>query len=365
MRGRPVRQMTMLAPTSPDELVPQDHPIRRIKPVVEEVLRSLSPTFDAMYAEKGRISVPPEHLLKASLLMALYSIRSERQFCERLRYDLLFKWFLGLNVEDVGFDHSTFSKNRYRLLRHKVAAQFFAAVVEQARLRRYLSDQHFTVDGTLLEAWASVKSFRPKDGYGGATGGGGGRNPDVNYRGEKRSNATHSSITDPEARLARKGNAQEAKLYYSGNVLMENRNGLIVDLDLLEATGFAEREAGLDLLRRQRRRGRRRRLTVAGDRGYDTRGFVAGCRELAVTPHLARNTTNRRSAIDRRTTRHAGYAVSQRVRKRVEEIFGWVKTVGGGRKLRYIGRERNREWLLLTGAAYNLVRIGTLAAQNV
>jgi len=221
------------------------------------------------------------------------------------------------------------------------------------------------VDGTLLEAWASVKSFRPKDGDGGATGGGGGRNPDVNYRGEKRSNATHSSITDPEARLARKGNAQEAKLYYSGNVLMENRNGLIVDLDLLEATGFAEREAGLDLLRRQRRRGRRRRLTVAGDRGYDTRGFVAGCRELAVTPHLARNTTNRRSAIDRRTTRHAGYAVSQRVRKRVEEIFGWVKTVGGGRKLRYIGRERNREWLLLTGAAYNLVRIGTLAAQNV
>lgn len=360
MRGKPVRQMTMLAPTSPDELVPQDHPIRRIRPVVEEVLRSLSPTFDAMYAEKGRISVPPEHLLKASLLMALYSIRSERQFCERLRYDLLFKWFLGLNVEDVGFDHSTFSKNRHRLLKHRVAAQFFAAVVEQARLRRYLSNQHFTVDGTLLEAWASVKSFRPKDGDGDGTAGGG-RNPDVNFHGEKRTNATHRSTTDPEARLARKGNAQPAKLCYAGHVLMENRNGLIVDLDLTEADGFAERTAGLDLLRRQRRRGRRR-LTIAGDRGYDTRGFVAGCRELSVTPHLARNTTKQRSAIDGRTTRHAGYAVSQRVRKRVEEIFGWVKTVGGGRKLRYIGRERNRDWLLLTGAAYNLVRMGKLAS---
>jgi transposase len=364
MRGKPVRQMTMLAPTSPDELVPQDHPIRRIKPVVEEVLGSLSPTFDAMYAENGRISVPPEHLLKASLLMALYSIRSERQFCERLRYDLLFKWFLGLNVEDVGFDHSTFSKNRYRLLRHRVAAQFFAAVVEQARLRRYLSNQHFTVDGTLLEAWASVKSFRPKDGDGDGTAGGGGRNPDVNFHGEKRTNATHCSTTDPQARLARKGNSQAAKLCYAGHVLMENRNGLIVDLELTEADGFAERTAGLDLLRRQRGRSRRR-LTIAGDRGYDTRGFVAGCRELSVTPHLARNTTKRRSAIDRRTTRHAGYAVSQRVRKRVEEIFGWVKTVGGGRKLRYVGSERNRDWLLLTGAAYNLVRMGKLASTTV
>jgi transposase len=360
MRGKPVRQMTMLAPTSPEELVPEDHPIRRIRPVVEEVLSSLSPTFDAMYAEKGRISVPPEHLLKASLLMALYSIRSERQFCERLRYDLLFKWFLGLNVEDVGFDHSTFSKNRHRLLKHRVAAEFFFAVVEQARLRRYLSNQHFTVDGTLLEAWASVKSFRPKDGDGDGTAGGGGRNPEVNFHGEKRTNATHHSTTDPEARLARKGNTQPAKLCYAGHVLMENRNGLIVDLDLTEADGFAERTAGLDLLRRQRRRGRRR-LTIAGDRGYDTRGFVAGCRELSVTPHLARNTTKQRSAIDGRTTRHAGYAVSQRVRKRVEEIFGWVKTVGGGRKLRYIGCERNRDWLLLTGAAYNLVRMGKLA----
>src|SRR5438132_13432465 len=241
MRGRPVRQMTMLAPTSPDELVPQDHPIRRIKPVVEEVLRSLSPTFDAMYAEKGRISVPPEHLLKASLLMALYSIRSERQFCERLRYDLLFKYFLDLNVDDEGFDHSTFSKNQERLLTQEIADRFFAAVVRQAHLRRYLSGEHFSVDGTLLEAWASHKSFRPKDG-GGNRPSGPGRNAEVDYHGERRSNETHQSTTDPEARLARKGDGQPAKLSYAGHLLMEHRNALIAGMDLTDATGYAERE---------------------------------------------------------------------------------------------------------------------------
>jgi transposase len=360
MRGKAVRQVTMLTTTTPDDLVPQDHPIRRIKPVVEEVLRSLSPTFDAMYAENGRVSVPPEHLLKATVLMALFSIRSERQFCEQLHFNLLYKWFLDLNTEDPGFDHSTFSKNRQRLLEHQVADQFFAAVVEQARLKRYVSDDHFTVDGTLLEAWASIKSFKPKDGDGdsGSEDAGVGRNPEVNFRGQKRSNATHCSSTDPEARLARKGNGQEAQLCYAGHALMENRNGLLVDLELTTATGYAEREAALLMLGRQRRRDRR---TVGADKGFDTKDFRDGCRGLKVTPHVAQNTSNRRSSIDGRTSRHAGYAVSQRVRKRVEEIFGWTKTVGGGRKLRFKGRERNRSWLLFTGAAYNLVRMGNLA----
>jgi len=356
MRGKNVGQVTMLSALTPEQLVPQDHPIRRIKPVVEAALHELSPSFDAMYSERGRVSVPPETLLKSSLLMALYTVRSERQFCERLRYDLLFKWFLDLNVEDEGFDHSTFSKNRQRLLEHEVAGQFFAAVVEQARLRRYVSDDHFTVDGTLLEAWASVKSFKPKDG---GPSSGGGRNPDVDFHGQKRSNATHQSTTDSEARLARKGNSQEAKLAYGAHVLMENRHGLVVDMELTAATGYGERETALVLL--GRRKGRRRRATVGADKGYDTRDFVAGCRAQGVTPHLARHTTKRRSAIDGRTTRHPGYAVSQRVRKRVEEIFGWTKTVGGGRKLRYVGLERNRAWALLTGAAYNLVRMSNLA----
>jgi transposase len=358
MRGKEVRQVLMLSTLTPEQMVPQDHPIRRIKPVVETALRRLGPRFDAMYSKQGRVSVPPETLLKSSLLMALYSVRSERQFCERLRYDLLFKWFLDLNVEDEGFDHSTFSKNRQRLLDHEVAEQFFAEVVEQARLRNYVSDEHFTVDGTLLEAWASVKSFKPKDGD--PPSGGAGRNPDVDFHGQKRSNATHQSTTDPQARLARKGNSHEAKLAYGAHVLMENRHGLVVDMELAAATGYAERETALALLGR-RKKGRHRRATLGADKGYDTRDFVASCRALGVTPHLARHTTKRRSAIDGRTTRHPGYATSQRVRKRVEEIFGWVKTVGGGRKLRYVGLERNRMWALLTGAAYNLVRMSNLA----
>jgi transposase len=360
MRGKAFRQISMLTSTTPEDLIPADHPIRRIKAIVEPILATLSPTFDAMYAEGGRHSIPPERLLKSCLLIAFYSVRSERQFCERLQYDLLFKWFLDMNIEEPAFDATSFTKNRDRLLQHEVAHRFFAAVVAEAKRRRLMSSQHFTVDGTLLEAWASLKSFRPKDddpGSGSAEGGG--RNPDVDYRGHKRSNATHASTTDPEARLARKGNAQEAKLYYSGHVLMENRNGLVAEVSLTQATGYAEREAALQLLGRQ---GGRHRRTVAADKGYDTRDFVAGCRALEVTPHLARNTTNRRSAIDERTTRHPGYAISQRVRKRVEEIFGWVKTVGGGRKLRYIGLERNHQWAVFTAAAYNLVRIINLTA---
>jgi transposase len=360
MRGTTTRQATMLSTLTTDSLIPMEHPIRRIKPVVEAVLAELAPEFDAMYARTGRQSVPPEHLLKATVLMALYSIRSERQFCERLRYDLLFKFFLELNVDDEGFDHSTFSRNRERLLSHEIADRFFAAVVQQAHLRRYISGEHFSVDGTLLEAWASHKSFRPKDGGSGDPPPPG-RNAEVDYHGEQRSNETHQSTTDPEARLARKGNGVAAKLSYAGHLLMENRSALIADMELTSATGYAERETALTLLRRLPTPARRR--TVGGDKGYDTRDFIAGCRELGVTPHVSQNTSNRRSAIDGRTTRHHGHVTSLRIRKRIEEPFGWMKTIAGGRKLRYIGLERNRAWFLMTGAVYNLIRITALDAQ--
>jgi transposase len=361
MRGTTNLQVTMLSTLTSDSLIPADHPIRRIKPVVEAVLADLEPEFGAMYAATGRHSVPPEQLLKATVLMALYSIRSERQFCERLRCDLLFRFFLDLNVDAEGFDPSTFSKNRERLLKQEIADRFFAVVVKQAHLRRYISGEHFSVDGTLLEAWASHKSFRPKDDGGKGGPPTMGRNPEVDYHGERRSNETHRSTTDPEARLARKGNSVAAKLSYAGHLLMENRSALIADMDLSLATGYAERETALRLLRRLPKSARRR--TVAGDKGYDTRDFVAGCRELGVTPHVAQNTTHRRSAIDGRTTRHAGHVTSLRIRKRIEESFGWMKTVAGGRKLRYIGLQRNRAWFLMTGAVYNLIRITALDAQ--
>jgi transposase len=371
MRGSTARQVTMLAVIDADQLIPADHPIRRVKPIVEEALRELEPIFAAMYSEEGRRSIPPEHLLKACLLMAFYSIRSERQFCERLQYDLLFKWFLDLNVEDEAFDHSSFSKNRERLLKHEVSRAFFAAVLEQARRRHLLSHQHFTVDGTLLESWASLKSLRPrpnlggqrkpKKGHRGGRGGGGGRNPEVDFRGQKRSNQTHYSATDPEALLARKGIGREARLCLAGHVLMENRSGLVVDVEMTQATGTSEREAGLKMLERSRRN--QRRLTLGGDKQYDTRDFVKGCRELGVTPHVAQNTSGRRSAIDDRTVTWPGYAVSQRARKRVEEIFGWLKTVGGGRKLRYIGIKHNQLWAEFAVTAFNLVRIGNLMAR--
>ena len=329
--------------------------------MVDRALSELSPTFSQMYAKVGRPSIPPEHLLKGCLLMAFYTIRSERQFCERLQYDLLFKWFLDLNIMDPAFDPSTFSKNKTRLLDHEVSGQFFQEVLAEAQRRQLLSDEHFTVDGTLLESWASLKSFRPKDDRGPKDGRepkGGGRNPVVDFRGEQRKNDSHASTTDPEARLARKGPGKEAKLCFAGHVLMENRNGLAVGVLVTEATGRAERQAGVDLLSRLRGAGR---ITLGGDKNYDTRGFVAKCREMRVTPQVAQNTKGRASAIDGRTTRHPGYAISQRVRKRVEEIFGWTKTVGGGRKLRYIGVARNQLWADLTVAAYNLVRMAKLA----
>jgi transposase len=349
----------MLSSLSPEDLIPADHPIRRIRRVVDAVLAELDGEFDAMYAGSGRPSVPPETLLKATVLMALYSIRSERAFCERLNYDLLFKWFLDLPIDAKAFDATTFTKNRDRLLDHEIADQFFAAVVGQAKLRRYLSSEHFSVDGTLLEAWASHKSFQPKD-KPGRKPPTAGRNAEVSFHGERRSNETHQSTTDPEARMARKSNATAAKLCYTGHLLMEHRNALLVDAELTEANGYAERATALEMLERLPPMTRRR--TIAGDKGYDTKDFVADVRELGFTPHIAPNTTRNRSTIDGRTTRHAGHAVSQRIRKRIEEPFGWMKTIAGGRKLRYIGRQRNRAWFLMTGAVYNIIRIAALDA---
>jgi len=360
MRGDSTRQANMLLAITPDQKVPRDHPIRAIKEIVEAALVQISPALGAMYSKVGRPSIPPEHLLKACLLIALYSIRSERQFCERLEYDLLFKWFLDLNIDDPAFDQSTFSKNKERLLEHDVARRFFLAVREEARRRQLLSAEHFTVDGTLLDAWASLKSVRPRDGGGPPPPGG--KNPTVDYRGERRTNETHASTTDPEARLARKGAGKETRLCFAGHMLMENKNGLIVDVTVTQASGTAEREAALEMVRRQKRPGR---ITLAADKAYDTREFVSDCRTLKVTPHVAQypDTPRRRSAIDRRVTRHEGYRISQRLRKRVEEIFGWTKTVGGGRKLRYVGTARNQLWAEFTAAAYNLIRMARIELQ--
>jgi transposase len=362
MRGTPDRQLAMLTTVSTEDLIPAEHPIRRIRAVVDVVLAELDESFDAMYSAKGRPSVPPESLLKASVLMALYSIRSERAFCERLNFDLLFKWFLDLRIDEPAFDATTFSKNRQRLLEHEVAGRFFARVVAQARLRRYLSSDHFSVDGTLLEAWASHKSFKPKERPSDEPPAGQGRNAEADFHGEKRSNETHASTTDPESRLFRKSTAAPAKLCFMGHLLMEHRNGLIVDMELTQADGYAERDAAVEML--DRLPARRRRRTVAGDKAYDTRDFVARTRQRGFTPHVAQNTTNRRSAIDGRTTRHPGHGTSLRIRKRIEEPFGWLKTIAGGRKLRYLGCQRNRAWFLLTGAVYNILRITDLDLQH-
>ena len=356
MRGAPDPQLAMLSTLSTEELIPAEHPIRKIRVVVDAVLADLDVVFDAMYASSGRTSVPPEALLKATVLMAMYSIRSERAFCERLNYDLLFKWFLDMRIDQPAFDPTTFTKNRKRLLEHEVADEFFSAVVGQAKLRRYVSSDHFSVDGTLLKAWASHKSFKPKDGPPSQPPPG--RNTEEDWKGEKRSNITHASTTDPESRLYRKSLNTAAMLCFSGHLLMENRNALIVDAELGFADGYAERSTALAMLAKLPRT--RRRRTVAGDKGYDTKDFVQDARALGFTPHVAQNTTRQRSAIDGRTTRHDGHVASMRVRKRIEEPFGWVKTIGGGRQLRYRGRERNRAWFKLTAAVYNIIRITAL-----
>jgi transposase len=349
----------MLSLVSPEQRVPEKHPLRRIKAMADEALRELSPLLDAMYASEGRPSIPPERLLKASLLMAFYTVRSERLFCEQLDYNLLFRWFLDMDMTEASFDHSTFSRNRERLLKHNLAGAFFAEIVQQAREARLMSDDHFTVDGTLIEAWASLKSFRRKDGSDKQPPDDPG-NPTVNFHGEKRSNETHESSTDPESRLARKGTGKEAKLSYAAHALMENRNGLVVDLRISEANGRAEPATALAMLADVPTKGR---ITVAADKAYDTAGFVAGCRAMNVTPQVAQHTTRRRSAIDGRTTRHAGYSVGQRIRKRVEEIFGWTKGIGGLRRTRFRGQDRTQLATYLIGAAYNMLRMAKLIAQ--
>lgn len=346
----------MLALMSPEEMVPKDHPVRRIKALADEALRELSPTFDAMYASEGRPSIPPETLLKSMLLIALYSVRSERQFCERLRYDLLFKWFLDMNMIDEPFDASSFSRNRDRLLEHEVAHRFLQAVVGSAKKARLMSADHFSVDGTLIEAWASMKSFRPKDEDDDDRGDGNGWG---DFRGTKRSNDTHASKTDPEAKIMRKGKGREAKLSFTGNVLMENRHGLVVDLNVTEARGDAETSAAIDLANRALPTSNQ--ITMGADKAYDTRGFVDAARFYGITPHVAQNEhARRRSAIDARTTRHEGYAVSQKIRRRIESIFGWMKTIGGFRRTRFRGVARTQLYAHVAAAAYNLLRMTKL-----
>ncbi len=365
-RGDDRQQQAMFSYLSPEQRVPQAHPLRAIRAMVDEVLRDMSPTFDALYAKIGRPSIPPEHLLRTLLLQVLYTVRSERLLMEQLDYNLLFRWFVGLNVDEPVWDHSTFSKNRERFLAGDVAQVFFARVLAQARERHWLSDEHFTVDATLLEAWASLKSFRPKDAPPGTPPDDPG-NPTVDFHGETRSNATHQSTTDPEARLFRKGKGREAKLCYMGHAVMENRNGLVVQAEATIATGTAEPETAEDLVERLAGEPdaedeppvESRHRTVGADKGYDTEEFVGAMRDLNVTPHVAQKAKG--SAIDGRTTRHPGYEISQRARKRVEEIFGWLKTVGLMRKLRHRGTDRVGWMFVFACAVYNLVRIRNLA----
>lgn len=359
MRGAKEQQGAMLLGVTAEDLVPKDHPIRRIRTIVDEVLETLSPRFEAMYARVGRPSIPPEHLLKASLLMALYSVRSERQFCERLRYDLLFKWFLDLNIADAGFVPTTFTKNRERLLSQDIAHAFLGEVVREAKRRRLVSEDHFSVDGTLLEAWASHKSYRPRDEEDG--GPPQGRNPDVDFKGERRSRDTHVSRTDPDALLYKKALSEAARLSYIGHALVENRNGLVIDLLVSQATSRAEREAAVTFCDRLPDRGRG--ITLAGDKGYHTYELERQLAERGVTAHVAWNDGLRKRPLPEALSQDPGYQVSQRRRKVVEEVFGWMKTVACTRKLRYRGVPRNQLWMTFTAAAYNLVRMANLQPQ--
>jgi len=354
MRGADQKQEAMFSYVSPEKRVPSEHPLRPIREMVDRVLKEMSPRFARLYAKVGRPSIAPERLLRALLLQIFYSIRSERLLMEQLDYNLLFRWFVGMEMDERVWDHAVFSKNRERLLNEEIAEAFFQRVLKIAQ--PYLSDEHFTVDGTLIEAWASHKSFRPKDEEPGT----GNRNGEVNFHGETRSNDTHQSTTDPEARLYKKSKGSEAKLSYLGHGLMENRNGLLVKTRVTLAGGTAERDAALAMAKEM---AGRKGLTLGGDKNYDTQDFVRALRSLQVTPHVAQNTTNRSSAIDRRTTRHAGYAVSQQKRKRVEQSFGWMKIIGMLRKVKLRGREKVGWLFTFVGAAYNLMRLQRLQAQ--
>lgn len=378
MRGSDERSEGLFSYVSCEARVPQGHPLRAVRAIVDEALEVMSPEFSALYSSTGRPSIPPEKLLRALLLQAFYSVRSERQLMEQLDYNLMFRWFVGLSMDAPIWDVTVFTKNRDRLLGGDIAARFMAAVLRQPRIKSLLSQDHFSVDGTLIDAWASMKSFTPKAGGeskdgpdddqegGGSAGTAGkvegrskGRNAERDFRGEKRSNETHASTTDPDARLFKKAQGQASRLCHMGHVLMENRHGLIVDAMLTKATGTAEREAALVMLGRLEGR---HRITLGADKNYDVRQFVGDLRGLNVTPHVAQNTNGRRSAIDARTTRHPGYGVSMRVRKRIEEAFGWIKASAGFRKTRHKGTARVEWMFTLNAVACNLIRLPKLMA---
>ena len=361
MRGGDERTGGLFSYVDLEARVRGNHPLRKIREIVNAALQSLEPEFSGLYSRIGRRSIPPEKLLRAMLLQAFYSIRSERLLMERLEYDLLFRWFVGIGVDDPAWDHSSFSKNRDRLVEGDIAARFMRAVLAQPRVNRLLSSDHFSVDGTLIEAWASMKSVKPKGDDDGPPSGGG-RNAEADFHGHKRTNKTHGSTTDPEARLYKKGKGKEARLCFIGHGLMENRHGLLVDACLTQADGHAERVAALHMI--EPYADRPRAITLGADKAYDTEDFVNELRSMRVTPHVVQNTSGRSSAIDGRTTRHSGYAVSLRIRKRIEEAFGWMKTVGGQRKTMFKGRDRVGWAFTFSAAAYNLVRLPKLLAES-
>lgn len=358
MRGKAVKQTDLLALINLEDRIPATHPIRRIKAMVDEVLVEMNGCFDEMYKELGRASVPPERLLKAKVLMALYSVRSDRQFCERLNYDLLFQWFLDMNPSEGAFHATTFTKNMDRLLEHCTSELFFGEVVELARRHDWVSNEHFSVDGTLIEAWASMKSFRPKGDKNDGDGNGW-----SDFRGSKRSNETHESRTDPEARLLKKGKGKEAKLCFAAHAVMENRSGLCVSFDIKPAVGVSEPQQALAQLKDLTHRGFDPR-SVGGDKGYHTKEFVEGCRDLGVTPHVSVTAGRKTPGLDGRTTRSGGYKASQKVRKRIEEIFGWAKTTGVFRKTRYKGSQRTGLNGLIVATACNLIRMAKLMEES-
>lgn len=360
MRGTPTTQQQLFSYVAIDERVPLDHPLRVLRDMVDPLLQSMSKHFDRLYSETGRPSIAPEYLLRATLVQILYSIRSERLLMEQLNYNMLFRWFVGLSMDDAVWDHSVFSKNRERLLVGDVAGKFLDKVLALARHHHLLSDEHFTVDGTLIEAWASHKSFQEKKTASPDTKDDG-SNPTVDFHGEQRTNDTHQSTTDAEARLYRKGKGKEAKLSFMGHVVIDNRHGLVVSTKYTQATGTAERESAVTMMKTSKRH-RKHRVTLGADKSYDTRGFVDDMRHQGVTPHVAQNITNRSSAIDDRTTRHPGYAISQWKRKIVEEVFGWLKTIGLMRKTRHKGVKRGGWMFTFTNAIYNLVRMKNILA---
>jgi transposase len=367
MRGTDGRSGSLFSYVDLERRIPPRHPLRAIRGVVNEALAALHGEFAGLYSEIGRPSIPPEQLLRAMLLQVFYAIRSERLLMERLDFDLSFRWFVGLGIDDAVWDASSFSKNRDRLLDGDVAVRFLAAILDRPRVKRLVSSDHFSVDGTLIEAWASMKSFRPRTEGGfdeppAPDGPSGGRNAEVDFKGERRSNASHASTTDPDAMLYRKSPGAGAMLCYMGHVLMENRNGLVVDAETTRVSGHAERMAAIEMVKGVTTEGGTKQVTVGADKGFDAKDFVEEMRDLGATPHVAQNTNGRRSAIDRRTTRHPGYDVSLKIRKRIEEVFGWIKSSARQRKTRFRGLPRVRFAFTFAVAAYNLIRLPKLLA---